>query len=379
MGRGYLTAAVRRAMGYPAKGYVPMSVRRTMSANQNELPMNDYSALSSLEKRIGQQKKLEDYFELLMTSVDEGENGNNFRSPLPGPLPEFLTKRADGVGNQYGTFLAEFLNPEQVDFPQKGNYYANFAITYPEVGDNILNKIKSKDIWFTGRHLGRTDLKDLKNGTLDHDGEGGLYAEDRAKPIVDRIAIKQGYKPEELHNKFYRGEDTTNEGYGLYKHEAVYQKFIYENYELAANQLKTSMINGFLNGMKGSFPRADKNGNGAFNLNEYHQEMHKAVEKGIVNGNTSEYKKAVKAKQEYETAKKEYNQQTTNEDNVDKIIKERNVLIKKTNYELAESIAKIDTVRAKLASDFDSRQPKDKLISNPKPYSIAQQIPWFSN
>lgn len=35
MGRGYLTVAIRRKMNYPLKGYVPMSVRQSMSANEN--------------------------------------------------------------------------------------------------------------------------------------------------------------------------------------------------------------------------------------------------------------------------------------------------------------------------------------------------------
>jgi hypothetical protein len=41
MGRGYVTAAIRRTMGYPAKGYVPMSVRKPMSANQIIINYND--------------------------------------------------------------------------------------------------------------------------------------------------------------------------------------------------------------------------------------------------------------------------------------------------------------------------------------------------
>lgn len=36
MGRGYVTAAIRRTMGYPMRGYVPMGIRQPMSANQNE-------------------------------------------------------------------------------------------------------------------------------------------------------------------------------------------------------------------------------------------------------------------------------------------------------------------------------------------------------
>jgi hypothetical protein len=34
MGRGYITAAVRRAMGYPAKGYVRVADRKSVSANE---------------------------------------------------------------------------------------------------------------------------------------------------------------------------------------------------------------------------------------------------------------------------------------------------------------------------------------------------------
>jgi hypothetical protein len=37
MGRGYVTVAIRRTMGYPAKGYVPMRIRKPMSANQNNM------------------------------------------------------------------------------------------------------------------------------------------------------------------------------------------------------------------------------------------------------------------------------------------------------------------------------------------------------
>ena len=37
MGRGYLTVSVRRKMGYPMRGYVPVGIRQPMSANENEL------------------------------------------------------------------------------------------------------------------------------------------------------------------------------------------------------------------------------------------------------------------------------------------------------------------------------------------------------
>lgn len=36
MGRGYITAAVRRTMGYPMKGYVRVDLRKPMSAMQNK-------------------------------------------------------------------------------------------------------------------------------------------------------------------------------------------------------------------------------------------------------------------------------------------------------------------------------------------------------
>jgi len=35
MGRGYITVAIRRRMGYPMKGYVRVGDRKPMSANQN--------------------------------------------------------------------------------------------------------------------------------------------------------------------------------------------------------------------------------------------------------------------------------------------------------------------------------------------------------
>ena len=40
MGRGYVTIAIRRKMGYPLKGYVPMNIRQSMSANENESLVN---------------------------------------------------------------------------------------------------------------------------------------------------------------------------------------------------------------------------------------------------------------------------------------------------------------------------------------------------
>jgi hypothetical protein len=40
MGRGYLTVSVRRKMGYPMKGYVPVGIRQPMSANKNKLISN---------------------------------------------------------------------------------------------------------------------------------------------------------------------------------------------------------------------------------------------------------------------------------------------------------------------------------------------------
>jgi actin-related protein len=40
MGRGYLTVAIRRTMGYPMRGYVPMNIRQSVSANENESLVN---------------------------------------------------------------------------------------------------------------------------------------------------------------------------------------------------------------------------------------------------------------------------------------------------------------------------------------------------
>lgn len=40
MGRGYVTIAIRRKMGYPLKGYVPMNIRQSMSANENKSIVN---------------------------------------------------------------------------------------------------------------------------------------------------------------------------------------------------------------------------------------------------------------------------------------------------------------------------------------------------
>jgi hypothetical protein len=50
MGRGYLTVAVRRTMGYPMKGYIPMSTRQPISANENELPIEMTIPIGKIKK-----------------------------------------------------------------------------------------------------------------------------------------------------------------------------------------------------------------------------------------------------------------------------------------------------------------------------------------
>jgi hypothetical protein len=42
MGRGYVTAAVRRTMGYPMRGYIPMNIRQPISANQYPIGKEKY-------------------------------------------------------------------------------------------------------------------------------------------------------------------------------------------------------------------------------------------------------------------------------------------------------------------------------------------------
>jgi len=74
MGRGYVTAAVRRTMGYPAKGYVPMGIRKTMSANQS---------MSTNQYPIGKEKYK---YNPKLISIPDEKNGivftNGFGSNL---------------------------------------------------------------------------------------------------------------------------------------------------------------------------------------------------------------------------------------------------------------------------------------------------------
>ena len=89
MGRGYLTAAIRQKMGYPMKGYVPMSIRQPMSANETTdsdisspiVSGDDIAAIPSMSQDL-MKKTYDEYYQRAKNVADSIYENTEFRQSI---------------------------------------------------------------------------------------------------------------------------------------------------------------------------------------------------------------------------------------------------------------------------------------------------------
>jgi hypothetical protein len=164
MGRGYVTVAIRRTMGYPMKGYVPMSVRKPMSAMQNKPIAN-----SSINQNRYQEEKA--YVEKLK---------NNFF--LKHKLTEkYLQKLEDEAqlnpwseeSGERAVILRGLTNggEDTEKLPLNEKFY------------KIINRIEGRPAWNRLIHLSEKEKEQFANYFFEN--------KEKANPIMDRYTGKK--------------------------------------------------------------------------------------------------------------------------------------------------------------------------------------------
>jgi len=337
MGRGYITVAIRRKMGYPMRGYVPVNIRQPISANENNsidassLDINsmsivsgdDIAAIPSPSQEL-MRKTYDEYYQRAKNIADSIHQNTEFRQSI---IEDLMTNEE-----------VPQLNPIKItklnyaDIYDKLESNAKNIIKYQldaELKDN--EKIKELTADYRNSWNSLQELRQKRDNAIDENASG-KYVNSIIKDI-EKVSQTIDDKRSKMRNETTR---FTNE-----RMPSLTESFINENRQIENNRNKYIAFVAQTKGIRRALPRDEGN-----------QTPDKYIlQEQMTNPTLPEVQRAKKLESEWrKTQRTAYSGFA--ESTAEKQINRRKMLIAQSEYEVAAAEAGLTITRMALQSSY---------------------------
>jgi len=337
MGRGYLTVAIRRKMNYPMRGYVPVSIRQSMSANEGDaidsLPLDsnsisavsgdDIAAIPSPSQEL-MKKTYDEYYQRAKSVADSIYENTEFRQSI---IEDLMTNEAVP---QLNPIKVTRLNYDDIYTKLEPN--AKNIIKY-QLDTEIKNNEKIKELSTDYRNSWDSlqELRQKRDSALDEE-VSGKYINTIIKDI-EKVSYTIDDKRQKVRNETTR---FTNERMPI-----LTESFINENRQIENNRNKYIALVAQTKGIRRALPRDEGN-----------QTPDKYIlQEQMINPTLPEVQNAKKLESEWrKTQRTAYSGFA--ESTAEKQINRRKMLITQSNYEVAAAEAGLTITRMALQSTY---------------------------